>query len=329
MSGIGFHEAREMWTPKLIDILYEKEGVRSLASGNITNWNESAGEYPKYLSKITEPETGRYILCVPPGYGYALIREGDPRVWYNVRFYKTDGTYDARPLPYQYLPGFIDHGDSFVGVVNTVNGPTRAGFEYYTRFGFDKVEIPASCTRLTAVMPRAIQLFNERYAYRMLNSETLEQWQMRLQHVADLNVYRYERALELYETNADEMLNVLEKTVTVRDATTANSGTDSTTYGRTDTYAGTVKNVDTPDSAVNATDDYADSLVRNNNSNTASGTDRLTHGLTTDIDDTVTETKEPEGGIVRATNDSIDAYRDLVANFVKEFENNFLNVFWY
>ena len=329
MSGIGFHEAREMWIPKLIDILYEKEGVRSVTQANLTYFDESEGGYPRYLSKIREPETGRYILCVPPGYGYALIREGDPRVWYNVRFYKTDGTYDERPLPYQYLPYYTDYGESFVGVVTTTYGPTRAGFEYYINFGLDRVEIPADCTRLTAIMPRAIELFNERYAYRMLNSETLEQWQMRLQHTADLNVYRYERALELYATNAEEMLNVLEKTVTVRDATTANSGTDSTTYGRTDTYAGTVKNVDTPDSAVNDSDDYADSVTRNNNSNTASGTDRLTHGLRTDIDDTVTETKEPVGGIVRATNDSIDAYRDLVADFVKEFENNFLNVFWY
>lgn len=233
MTGIGFHEAREMWTPTLYDILYK-------------------AQY---------------------------------------------GTADER--------------------------------EYYSQFGLGNVEVPQDATRVSAIMSRAVQMFNERFALRMINRETLETWQLGIQAKFDTIVYRYERALELYDANSEEMLNVLEKTVTVRDATTANSGTDSTTYGRKDTYAGTVRNVDTPDSAVNDSDDYADSLVKNNNSNTASGTDSLVHGLKTDIDDTVTETREPEGGIIRATNDSIDAYRDLVADFVREFENNFLNVFWY
>lgn len=325
MSGIGFREAREMWTPTLINLLHEKTGGTFTRLDSIPEIGPT--ERPTVVSKQTSGDTVR--LCVPYDVPYVLIKRSDALT--SIAFYPETGAPTVSIVrtatPRVYSPG--DERIVYAVSSSTVEGPTYNGVRYYDKFGFDRVEIPASCTRLTAIMPRAIELFNERYAYRMLNSETLEQWQIRLQHVADLNVYRYERALELYETNADEMLNVLEKTVTVREATTANSGTDSTTYGRTDTYAGTVKNVDTPDSAVNDSDDYADSLVRNNNSNTASGTDRLTHGLTTDIDDTVTETKEPEGGIIRATNDSIDAYRDLVADFVKEFENNFLNVFWY
>lgn len=322
MRGIGFFEAREMWLPVLLDLLNEKQGETALSIADIPGYTPATQPYPTVLSKVSS--YGAYSLCVPPGYDYALVNKNSVS---NVRFYATDGTYTVVPLYPETTT--VTHGKTLIALTYDDTGPTEKGARYYDKFGLDRVEIPADCPRLTAVMPRAIELFNERYAYRMFNSETLEQWQTRLQHTADLNAYRYERALELYDTNSEEMSNVLEKTVTVRDASTANSGTDSTTYGRIDTYAGTVKNVDTPDSAVNDTDDYADSVTRNNNSNTASGTDRLIHGLRTDIDDTVTETKEPEGGIIRATNDSIDAYRDLVADFVREFENNFLNVFWY
>lgn len=201
--------------------------------------------------------------------------------------------------------------------------------EYYGKFGLSQVEVPAECERVRAIMPRAVVMFNERFGQRMINKETLEQWQIGLQAKFDTIVNRYERALALYEDNDGEMSNVLEKKVTTRNATNTNSGSDSTTYGRKDTYAGTVKNIDTPDSAINASDEYADALTKSNNSNTASGTDTLTHGLKVTIADTVTETKEPVGGIVKAVNDSADAWRDLTAEFVREFENNFLNVFWY
>lgn len=200
---------------------------------------------------------------------------------------------------------------------------------YYGKFGLSQVEIPADCVRLAEAMPRAVEMFNERFALRMINKETLETWQIGIQSKFDTIAYRYERALALYADNAEEMSNVLEKKTTERDATSTNSGSDSTTYGRKDTFAGMVRNVDTPDSRINASDDYADSLVKNDNSNTASGTDTLTHGLKNTIKDTVTETREPEGGIVQATNRSIDEWRDIVAEFVREFENNFLNVFWY
>ena len=200
---------------------------------------------------------------------------------------------------------------------------------YYSKFGFGTLEIPADCQRLQAVRDRAETMFNERFGQRMINKETLELWQIGLQSKLDTIAYRYERALALYEANDEEMRNVLEKKVVTREATSENSGTDRTTYGRTDTFAGTVKNIDTPDSAINASDNYADALTKSNNTNTAGGTDAITHGLKNKVDDTVTETKEPEGGIVKATNNSIDAWRDVVADFVREFENNFLNIFWY
>ena len=200
---------------------------------------------------------------------------------------------------------------------------------YYSKFGLGQVVIPEDCEYLGEAMTRAVVMFNERYALRMINRETLETWQMGLQSKFDTIAYRYERAFALYAENAEEMENVLEKKVTTRSATSTNSGSDTTTYGRKDTFAGTVKNIDTPDTAINANANYADSLTKNDNSNQASGTDTLTHGLVNTISDTVPETKEPKGGIVEATNRSMDAWRDLTAEFVKEFENNFLNVFWY
>ena len=324
---IGFREAREMWIPNWIDILREKNGETAIDPGSLPEYSWAGGDdYPTVLSKHMVTDTG-YALCVPPHIPYTLVKKQQTGL-VNVWFYHDDGTSTHFPVGQSFPRAFTDQ-DSVVYVTTADTGPSEKGYLYYDRFGLDRVDIPADCTRLSAVMSRAVTMFNERYAYRMLNSETLEQWQMRLQHTADLNAYRYERALELYATNSEEMSNVLEKKVTVRDMTSQNSGSDSTTYGRKDTFAGTVKNVDTPDSAVNDSDDYADALTKSNNSNTASGTDTLTHGLKNEIDDTVTETKEPEGGIVRATNDSIDAYRDIVADFVREFENNFLNVFWY
>lgn len=327
MTGIGFHEAREMWVPKLIDILHEKSGETPIDPATLPEYSWAGGsDYPTVLSRHAITETS-FALCVPPHTPYTLVKK-EQNGLVNVWFYHDDGTSEHYAVGTSFPRAFTDQ-DSVVYVTTADSGPTEKGYLYYDRFGLDRVEIPADCPRLTAVMPRAVTMFNERYAYRMLNSETLEQWQTRLQHVADLNVYRYERALTLYATNAEELANVLEKKVTVRDYESRNSGSDSTTYGRKDTFAGSVKNIDTPDSAINASDDYADSLTKSDNSNTASGTDTLTHGLKNEIDDTVTETREPEGGFVPALNDSIDAYRDITADFVREFENNFLNVFWY
>ena len=326
MTGIGFHEAREMWTPKLIDILHEKQGETSIDPDTLPEWSTFPGTYPTVLSKTPITESS-FAVCVPPDAGYILIKKtgGFANVW----FYHSDGSSTHYATGSSGFPRVLTDRGNTVYITIADNGPTEKGYLYYDKFGFDRVEIPVDCTRLNAIMSRAVQIFNERYAYRMLNSETLEQWQMRLQHTADLNVYRYERALELYAANAEEMSNVLEKKVTERDATSQNSGSDSTTYGRKDTFEGSVRNIDTPDTAINASDDYADALTKSDNSNTASGTDTLTHGLKNTIKDKVTETKEPVGGIVRATNDSIDAYRDIVADFVREFENNFMNVFWY
>ena len=332
---IGFREAREMWTPKLIDILNGRTAGTERSVGVLTLPIKTSADPPadhlerEKIAVGPAPVTDWWMVSVPRSVGYAVVyNQGFPL--YGFQFYDVYGNKHVvkkEDVPVDEIVHYSEYGVSVYLTQNTY-GPDATS-AYYDRFGLDRVEIPADCPRLTAVMPRAVQMFNERYAYRMLNSETLEQWQMRLQHVADLNVYRYERALTLYATNAEEISNVLEKKTTERDATSENSGSDSTTYGRKDTFAGSVKNIDTPDSAINASDDYADSLTKSDNSNTASGTDTLTHGLKNTIKDKVVETREPEGGFIPALNDNIDAYRDIAVDFVREFENNFMNVFWY
>ena len=332
---IGFREAREMWTPKLIDILNGRTAGTERSVGVLTLPIKTSADPPadhlerEKIAVGPAPVTDWWNVSVPRSVGYAVVyNQGFP--FYGFQFYDVYGNKHIvakENVPVDEIVHYPEYGVSVYLTQNTY-GP-NATSAYYDRFGLDRVEIPADCPRLTAVMPRAVQMFNERYAYRMLNSETLEQWQMRLQHVADLNVYRYERALTLYATNAEEISNVLEKKTTERDATSENSGSDSTTYGRKDTFAGSVKNIDTPDSAINASDGYADSLTKSDNSNTASGTDTLTHGLKNTIKDKVVETREPEGGFIPALNDNIDAYRDIAVDFVREFENNFMNVFWY
>ncbi len=229
--------------------------------------------------------------------------------------------------------GFYEAREMWVPTLNDIlfkaeNG-TADERAYYSQFGLGQVEIPTEATHVSAIMPRAVEMFNERFGQRMINRETLETWQIGIQSTFDTIVFRFDHALAIYAENTEKMNNVLERKKTTRFATSQDSGTDSTTYGRTDTFSGASKSIDTPDSAINATDDYADSVTKNDNTNTASGTDTLTHGLLNTLDDSVTETHEPAGGIVDAINRNIDTFRDITADFVREFENNFLNVFWY
>ena len=331
-DNIGFHEAREMWTPKLIDILNKRNGgTETAVSPANLPVRQPTDPIPDYLERqrIVVESVEMWLVSFPREVGYSVIFAG----WgsfYGFEFYDENGGPHfvlKENVPLDEITYYPEYGVA-VYLTNGTKGPD-AESAYYNRFGLDRLDVPADCEYLGQAMPRAVEMFNERYSLRMINRETLETWQMGLQSKFDTIAYRYERAFALYADNAEEMSNVLEKKVTTRSATSTNSGSDTTTYGRKDTFAGTVKNIDTPDSAINANANYADSLTKNDNSNQASGTDTLTHGLVNTIADSVTETKEPEGGIVEATNRSMDAWRDLTAEFVKEFENNFLNVFWY
>ena len=353
-----------------------------------------------------------------------------------------------------------------------------AGEPAYQNIGFDALDIPSS---LEEISDRAADLkvrFDERYAYRMINSETLPRWQNRLQNRFDEIADRYERAYRLYAANGAAMMDdILPGWKEVMDRTDAASGTDTTTRtgnetlgmtgteslektgseevaksgtetmektgkeetaktgSETDTKSGTetdTKNgtrelsyggtekitdggtdtetkrfADTPDSAINLSDSYADRTEKSslghgkteeksftnrkdtetytnladvksftNRQDTKSFTDRkdttsydqrkdtvsytdrkdtttynqrkdtrsfenrvdtrtynqvadaLVHGKQVDIDYTLTHT-ETGSQIIDAVNEAIRKWQDLDTQFVQEFENLFLNIFWY
>jgi len=163
----------------------------------------------------------------------------------------------------------------------------------YHKVGWDALEVPADCPNVSVRMDILKVRFDERYFNRRLNSETLERWQSRLQNKFDEVVYRYDRAYSIYESKNDSMLNDLE------------DGSITTTKA-----TATGKNINTPDSVVNADDNYADSV----NKSEADGETKVI----------VTGT-----GLIKSINDTIYEWKDLDTEFIKQFENNFLNILWY
>ena len=163
----------------------------------------------------------------------------------------------------------------------------------YRKVGWNALEVPADCPNVSVRMDMLKVRFDERYFNRRLNSETLERWQSRLQNKFDEVVHRYDRAYSIYETKNDSMLNDLEE------------GSITTTKA-----TATGKNINTPNSVVNADDNYADSV----NKSEADGETKVI----------VTGT-----GLIKSINDTIYEWKDLDTEFIKQFEDNFLNIFWY
>lgn len=169
---------------------------------------------------------------------------------------------------------------------------------YFSQFGFEKLVVPASAVKVTAEMSNLKTLFVGRYGFRRLNAETMERWQIRLQNTFDMYVQDIERALTLYDTHSATMLSDI-----LRGTETSNSGTDTSADSR--------KTIDTPDTAINASDDYADSLSK--------GSSTITHGHKIEM--------KVKGETLERVNNFIDKYRDIDMEFIKKFENNFLNIF--
>lgn len=184
---------------------------------------------------------------------------------------------------------------------------------YWKRFGWEALEVPEDCTFVSGRMEVLKTRFDERYANRMLNSETMERWQVRLQNRFDEVVQRYNRMYELYQRYDQDMKEDIlsgDKTVT----------TSKSQAGGSDTSTGTGRNIDTPDENVNNITGYAGSRTDTKATNT--------YGRTDSFDSTVTRTMTGKG-VVDSVNDSVMSWKDIDTEFVKEFENLFLNVLWY
>ena len=184
---------------------------------------------------------------------------------------------------------------------------------YWQRFGWEALEVPQDCYYVIQRMDKLKTRFDERYANRMLNSETMERWQVRLQNRFDEVVQRYNRQYELYERYDQDMKeDILSGDKTVTTSKSQASGSDTST--------GTGRNIDTPDENVNNITGYAGSRTDSKATNT--------YGRTDSFDSTVTRTVTGKG-VVDSVNDSVMSWKDIDTEFVKEFENLFLNVLWY
>ena len=165
--------------------------------------------------------------------------------------------------------------------------------DYYQRFGFGTLEIPDDCTHVIARKDRLKELFNERYAFRMINQETLERWQIRLQTKLDRIVRVYERAYALYEKYDAEMMDDMLGGEKITRDTSADGS-----------------QVNTPDYATNASENYADNRSRSK------------------VNETIATIRTGDG-LVDSVNEGFRKWTDIDQSFISEFEDNFLNIFWY
>lgn len=179
---------------------------------------------------------------------------------------------------------------------------------YWQKFGWEALEVPEEYTYVSRRMDQLKIRFDERYANRMLNSETMERWQIRLQNRFDEVVKRYDRLYVLYSRYDQDMMDdIIEGEKTVTHAEVSAGGADSST-GR---------NIDTPDENVNDIAGYAGSR----------STTETNYGRTESTDATVERTLTGLR-VVDSVNTSCQNWLDIDTEFVKEFENCFLNVFW-
>ena len=187
---------------------------------------------------------------------------------------------------------------------------------YYSQFGWEQLEVPPDCDRVLDRMSTLKIRFDERYGGRMLGQETMERWQIRLQNKFDEVVYKWDRAYELYANNQQTMLvNIIDGRVVSNDTSSKIDSTDDT--------VNTSKNkvIDTPDTAINDNSDYADVVYHNDGrrKNTGSRNNRTTNN----------SKEEVMGNLIDKVNSTALKWMDIDTMFIKEFENNFLNIFYY
>ena len=191
----------------------------------------------------------------------------------------------------------------------------------YPTFGWQSLVVDEDCPTVNSRMSILQTRFEERYANRMISSETLQRWQVRLQNRFDEVVRRYERAYGLYSRYQEDMDADVLPGETYTEKETIKSDTKQ---GGSDSSNNETRNIDTPDSVINQNPNYADSLSKGNST--------VNYGRTEDGNSTrdLTRTRTLTGqDLMLNINGSIDGWRDLDTAFVSEFENLFLNIWWY
>lgn len=182
----------------------------------------------------------------------------------------------------------------------------------WRRFGWSALEVSSEFPNIIARFDILKERFNERYAYRMLNAETMEKWQVRLQNRFDEVAPKYERAYRLYGENLKYMDNV-----TPGRKVTESTNNDSSTNSDVSSDS---RYSDTPDTSINTSDNFAGSITRN-----------TAKDVTTKKDTQSKVTDEVVSGaeVIQNVNDSVNAWIEIDTEFISSFENNFLNIWWY
>lgn len=137
------------------------------------------------------------------------------------------------------------------------------------------------------------QTFDMTFASRMINRETLPMWQIAVEKTLIRVGPKFEQMIKLYNEMGD-----LSVKGTFGDTTTEYDGlTERTSI------------LDTPDTPSDWEDGYADHR-----------TERVTEG-------SFTVSQTLPGGEVQSVNAAVDAFRNVIQDFVDEFNTCFLNIF--
>lgn len=212
--------------------------------------------------------------------------------------------------------GFPEADAPWLPTLMDIEVRKERGLPGYDRIGFAQLVLPSDVPLITARWEELTVRFNERYAYRMIAQETLERWQHRLQNRLDEIVRPYERAYTLIRDNETAMKELhnghvyTETNESERERNVHVSGNNESLHA------------ETPYTSVNRSGRYGDS------------TDKGSHSETTGEDATDSHSREStrrDTGLYLQENvfRAIDDWRDLDTAFVSEFENLFLNVWWY
>lgn len=189
-------------------------------------------------------------------------------------------------------------------------------------FGFPGLDIAqAKYPNLFSRKDELETRFYARYCQRMIGFETLQLWQIKLQNRFDDIADEYERAFRIYSANATQMDRAVEGW-TEQESSSASGSADTTSQGSTSSDSNG-KEIDTPDSAINDSDSYADRQTKNHRYDSENSSDHTY----TNASGSKTKSHEIGGGrAVTSVNENIDAYRDYESRFLAEFEALFNGV---
>ena len=202
----------------------------------------------------------------------------------------------------------------YIEILNKRQSTDPEEATFYNTYGFDKLTKPSSTDApyINARWNTLVSRFNNRYDYRRVGQETMQRWQRRLQNRFDEVVDEMERAYKLYATTT-----AIDDVVAGTKTTYASGYSNGSTSSGSSTATG--KSINTPDSAVNEDDDYADALTKDTSSNSSTSSSNNSH-----TGNDRTEVLGPD--VLAGVNRSIDDWEDLDTKFIKFFENNFLNI---